>query len=94
MVCDFDLKIFYYIFGVMNDNELKKLEFEKDKLLSGKETGKWKMPWGGAIEIDGHENIQDLLLRAYNIGKSIGINRGEEIGIIKLQNEIKTLLNL
>ncbi len=78
----------------MNETELNRLGFEKDKLLSGKETGKWKMPWGGAIEIGKNEDIHKILLRAYNIGRSTGISKGEHIGTTKLQNELRALLGM
>lgn len=78
----------------MNKNKLTELGFERDKLLSGEETGKWKMPWGGAIEIEDRENIHDLLLKVYHIGRNIGIDEGEEIGTKKIQYKIKTLLGI
>lgn len=79
---------------IMKEKELITLGFEKDKLLDGQETGKWKMPWGGTIEISENEDIHSILLRGYNIGRSTGIFKGEQIGVAKLQLQIRELLGI
>jgi len=77
----------------LSEIELLKLGFEKDKLPSGKETGKWKMPWGGAIEINENNNIHDIIKKAFFIGVEVGFGQGKKIGIKLFQSKVKSLFN-
>jgi len=77
----------------MTENQLIELGFKKD-MCCGEFTNAWKMPWGGAIEINENDDIHSLLLMAYKLGKTSGISKGESIGKSKLQEEIKNLLGL
>lgn len=78
---------------IMTETELKELGFEKDMCFD-EHTGKWKMPWGGSIEVNEKDDIHSLLLRVFNIGRSTGISEGESIGEAKLQHSIRDLLGL